>query len=272
MSDPGAGRTAPLVLVALLLCSAPATTAEAPASADPAPLAVSPTHIPVTSSFHGATLSIDVSVPSGSEVALKVEGARGRVIFNRKGRVFFLWMNVGEVTVGNAPQVYMLSTSTDLVDLASGETLRRLGLGRHALESQIATRGEGIDRETMLDEFFDYKERGELYGLSQGTLRPDRSDPGGSGSAREHYSVDVALPSSIPVGAYEVGLYAFTKGQLVERATETVTIEKIGFARFVSRLARQHPGEYGLLAIVVAVAAGFSIGLVFSHVGRRPGS
>jgi len=67
-----------------------------------------------------------------------------------------------------------------------------------------------------------------------------------------------------------VGLYVFTDGRLVARTSETVTIQKTGFPLFVSRLAREHEAEYGLLAIVVAVMAGFSIGLVFSYLGKRP--
>lgn len=225
----------------------------------------------MTSSFHGSTLAVDIAVPSGSEVALKLEGARGKAVFNRKGRVFFLWMNVGEVTIDNAPQAYMLYTSAQLTELASPETLRSLGLGLQALEPRIETLGGGIDRETMLVEFYDYKEKARLYSLSYGSLRAERDDPLRNDDAGERYRVDIALPSRVPVGVYEVGLYVFRDRRLVEKTSETVTIEKTGFSLLVSRLARDHPGEYGVLAIIVAVMAGFSIGLIFSRVGRRSG-
>lgn len=265
MSGPDARRPTPRVLaMALLLCST-AATGGAFAGAPPAPLTVSPKRIPVTSFYHGSTLTADIVVPSGSDIALKLEGGRSRVIFNRRGRVFFLWMNVGDVSIDNAPHAYVLHTSTELSEMASHETLRRLGLGLEALEPQIETRGEGIDRETMLLEFLNYKEKSRLYRLSYGSLRPDLQE-----DEHDHYSVSIPLPSTIPVGTYSVGLYVFRDGRVVEEAREAVTIEKTGFPRFVSRLAREHPGEYGLLAIVVAVMAGFFIGLIFSHVGRRP--
>jgi uncharacterized protein (TIGR02186 family) len=274
VNEQHAGGATPLVIaVALLLCSvsftAPAA-AFASAGEDPALLEVSPKRIRVTSLYHGSTLRVDIVVPSGNEIALELEGGRRKVIFNRKGRILLLWMNVGEVTIGNAPQAYMLYTSTALSELASRETLQRLGLGLDALGPQIETRGEGIDRETMLLEFYKYKEKSGLYDLSYGSLRPDRSDTAHNDNDHEHYSVRIDLPSRVPVGAYEVRLYVFRDGGLAERASETVTIEKTGFPLFVSRLAREHAGEYGLLAIIVAVMAGFSVGLVFSHVGRRP--
>ncbi len=135
------GANALILAVALLLCSTSSSGEESAASAGggPATLAVSPRRIPVTSSFHGSTLAVDIAVPSGSEVTLKLEGTRGKAVFNRKGRIFFLWMNVGEVTIDNAPQAYMLYTSAHLTELASPETLRRLGLGLQALEPRIET-------------------------------------------------------------------------------------------------------------------------------------
>lgn len=264
MRGPGPRRpTARVLAVALVLCAAAATGGPV-AGAPRAQLTISPERIPVTSFYHGSTLTADVVVPSGSEIALKLEGGRSRVTFNRKGRVFLLWMNVGDVTIDNAPHAYILYTSTELSELASGETLQRWGLGLDAVAPQIETRGEGIDRETMLLEFFNYKEKSGLYRRSYGSLRPDLRDDG-----HDQYSVSIPLPSTIPVGRYLVGLYVFRDGRIVQRASEAVTIEKTGFPLFVSRLAREHEAEYGLLAIVVAVMAGFFIGLVFSRVGRR---
>jgi hypothetical protein len=122
----------------------------------------------------------------------------------------------------------------------------------------------------MLLEFYDYKRKGGLYRLAYGSLRPQRGEPGRDGTGLEHYVVAIDLPSRIPVGDYEVDLYVFKDGELVEMTSEAVTIEKTGLSLFVSRLARDHPGEYGLLAIVVAVMAGFLVGLVFSRrAGRR---
>jgi uncharacterized protein (TIGR02186 family) len=273
MNDPNAGRATPPVLtVALLLCSA-SFVAAAPAfpraGEDPAALVVSPERVPVTSRYHGSTLNVDIVVPSGGEIALEVEGERKRMVFNRKGRVVVFWMNVGEVIIDNAPQAYMLYTSTALSKLAPRGTLRELGLGLDALGPQIETRGEGIDRETMLLEFYEYEKRRGLLDLSYGSLRPDRGDPESGDDDRELYSARIHLPSRIPVGAYQVRLHVFRDGGLIERASKTVTIEKTGLPLFVSRLARKHPGEYGLLAIVVAVMAGLSVGFVFRHVGRR---
>jgi uncharacterized protein (TIGR02186 family) len=275
VSDKPAGRTTPLTLAAALLVGVACLTATAAAlergNEPPVSLSVSPGHVPVTSQFHGSTLSVDIVVPSGSDIALKLEGERRSVVFNQRGKVLVVWMNVGEVTIGNAPQAYMLYTSTVPAELASDAILRRLGLGLEALEPGIETRGEGMDRRTMLLEFYDYKKNAGLYLLSYGSLRPEPGEAGRDGAGRDRYAVDIALPSSVPVGVYGLDLYVFEDGELVEEESETVTIEKTGFPLFISSLARSHPGEYGLLAIVVAVLAGSLVGLAFSLVGRRRG-
>jgi uncharacterized protein (TIGR02186 family) len=272
VTDLEASRTLRLALAAFLLCAVSFTatmTALASVGGDPASLAVSPKRVAVTSRYHGSILRVDLVVPSGGAVALKLEGGTGSVVFNRKGRVFLFWMNVGEVTIGNAPRAYMLYTSKELADLAPPDALQELGLGLDALGPRIETEGSGIGRETMLLEFYNYEKKRGLYRVSFGSLRPE---PGGSGNGetgRDRYSARIHLPSGIPVGVYEVGAYVFEHGRLVERTSDTVTVEKVGFSLFVSRLAREHPGEYGVLAIIVAVMAGYAVGLVFSHLGRR---
>jgi uncharacterized protein (TIGR02186 family) len=225
----------------------------------------------VTSGYHGSTLEVDVVVPSRKDIALKLEGRSAEVTFNRKGRVFFVWMNVGEVTVAGAPRAYMLFTSKELAELAPRDALRRLGLGLDALRERIATEGAGIDRDRVLLEFFKYVEARGLYRRSYGSLRPAARTASDDGTGRERYSARIDLPAGIPVGAYDVDLYVFDDGSLLERASDTVTVAKTGFPLLVSRFAREHPAEYGLLAIIVAVIAGYSVGLVFSHVGRRAG-
>jgi uncharacterized protein (TIGR02186 family) len=247
-----------------------ASAGSASPGADATSLSVSPRRVAVTSRYHGATLEVRVVAPSGSEIALELEGKRRDVAFNQKGKVFFLWMNVGDVTVGNAPQAYMLFTSKELRRLAPPETLKRLGLGLEALGPEIETRGEGIGRETMLREFYNYKKKRGLYRLSYGSLGPGRGEPGPDGGGRDAYSARIHLPSRMPVGRYEVTLFVFEDGGLVERRSEAVVIEKVGLPLLVSRLARDHPGEYGLVAIIVAVVAGYAVGFVFSHLRRRP--
>jgi len=237
---------------------------------DAASLFVSPRRVSVTSRYHGATLRVRILAPSGSDIAVELEGKRRDVAFNQKGKVFFLWMNVGEVTVGNAPQAYMLFTSTELRRLASPETLKRLGLGLEALGPEIETRGEGIGRETVLREFYNYKKRRGLYRLSYGSLSPEGGEPEPTGSGRDTYSARIHLPARMPVGHYEVRLLVFKDGELVERRSESVAIEKVGLPLLVSRLARDHPAEYGLVAIIVAVMAGYAVGFLFSHLRRRP--
>jgi uncharacterized protein (TIGR02186 family) len=272
VSDRVEGRSLPFPRVAaLLLCATSLALAAAPATGDEsrARITVSPTHVAVTSQFHGSTLKVDVAAPPGTEIVLKLEGRRRDVVFNQKGRVLVVWMNVGEVTIGNAPQAYMLYTSAERGELASGDALRRLGLGLEALGPEIETRGEGMDRETMLREFYDYKRKSGLYRVAYGALRPQAGEAGRDGTGLEHYMVGIDLPSRVPVGDYEVDLYVFEDGEVVDTTSEAVTVEKTGFPLFVSRLARDHPGEYGLLAIVVAVVAGFLVGLVFSRARRR---
>jgi uncharacterized protein (TIGR02186 family) len=229
-----------------------------------ASLVVRPEHIEVTSFYHGSTVMVDIVAPSECQIALKLEGDRKTAIFRQKGKVGILWMNVGDVTVKNAPLVYMLYTSAPLPELAPPATLQRLRLGYDALDRTLEFEGENMDRESMLSEFKDFQETRGLYRTLCGSLRGESYN-----EDQKHYSIQIPMPSAVPVGAYGVELFVFNDGVLTDKLETIVSIEKNGLPRFVSRLAREHAADYGFLAIVTAVVAGFFIGVAFNYVGRR---
>jgi len=82
-------------------------------------------------------------------------------------------------------------------------------------------------------------------------------------------STTLPIPSCVGPGGYSVSLYCFEGGELVGRATAGLSIEAVGLPRLMKRLAFGHPAVHGILAVVVALAAGATMGLIFNTRSRR---
>ncbi len=77
-------------------------------------------------------------------------------------------------------------------------------------------------------------------------------------------SADFELPASIPPGDYEIRLIGYRDGTAELLASETLTARRVGLALLVSSLSEHHGLLYGVLSVLLAVAAGFATGMLFA--------
>ena len=158
----------------------------------------------------------------------------------------------------------MLFFSEKLSDMAPKDTILSLGLGYDALSRQIEGTGGQIEKREMLTEFFRFKEKSKLYHISNEMLQPENSS-----EPFERYSFLIPVNSAMPVGEYQVVVYFFKDGKCAKKLSDTLTIQKVGFVKFVFDMALEHAALYGVLAILIAVVAGFSIGILFNFLKKK---
>jgi uncharacterized protein (TIGR02186 family) len=234
------------------------------ASSSEPTLELSPQEIGIGSFYHGTSLTLKGTAPADCGVALLLLGEREEQVLKQKGRVGPLWMNVGTVTIRDAPEMYYLLTSSDdLSDLAPSEVLDAHSIGYGALRKEIAIEQEGSDLDVTFREFIKLKESMGLYDISLNSVKPQRTD---ADSAT--FKLSVSIPALAPVGQYDVHLYCFSDGQVVSNAAGAFAVEKVGLPQWLSTLAFNNAAIYGILAIVVAVAAGLLMGVLFGSKGK----
>jgi uncharacterized protein (TIGR02186 family) len=71
------------------------------------------------------------------------------------------------------------------------------------------------------------------------------------------------FPANVPTGLYHADIYLISLGVVVSRRTTALQISKTGFEAAMSEFARFQPLAYGLVAVVVALMAGWLAGVVF---------
>jgi uncharacterized protein (TIGR02186 family) len=245
------------LLLVLLLPSVPSLL-EADRSDGTVSLTVDPNRIEVGTFYHKKNVNVTANVPLCDGVVLQIKSRPEEVVLNRKGRLGFVWMNVAKVTVAGAPEVYILGSSDEVKTICSPEERDRLQLGLETLRKTISFRSERPGTGDEFNQFLRLKKH-------RGTYRDDISvNLGPENNEGRTVSATVPLPSVIPVGEYTLRLYCFEEGALVEDLSAPLTIEKSGLPRLESKLAHEHPAAYGVVAVLVAMLAGITMGVIFS--------
>jgi hypothetical protein len=219
-------------------------------------ISVEPGEITAGLFYHGGTVHVSAVVPAGAGVAFLCEGHAGPLTVNRKGKaVGLLWMNVGEVSWNDVPEVYLLRTSEALDQLASSEVLEGMGVGLDAVRTGSRP-GAGAD--AFFAELAKLKARGGLWDVTEGGVDFRVAQDGWALAGAE-----LALSPRASPGAYRILVYAFVDGRGELVGTGEVRVTQGGLPAFISSLAAEHGLLYGILSVGIAVGVGLLTGVVF---------
>jgi hypothetical protein len=88
---------------------------------------------------------------------------------------------------------------------------------------------------------------------------------------RARYWVDFLWPKKVPPGRYEVRVYECRQGSVIRQASTPLGLVEVGLPAELLSLSREHGFFYGVVAVVMALLAGFGIDFLVSRLRRRPG-
>ncbi len=219
---------------------------------------VEPENVGIGLSYSGRTIRVTACVPACDGIVIRVTGADKPLALKKKGKKYgLLWMNVGEVYYEAVPTLYLLRSSRKLEELATPETLSRLGLGFGALRNRVPAESENGARD-LFGELVKLKERDQLF--SSEAAGVERSS---LGAGNQLASTEFFLPAKTPVGDYTVDVFRFDHGEGSLVGSATVHLQRDAVVASIMSLATDYGLLYGGLAVVVAVLAGLGTGLVF---------
>jgi len=220
---------------------------------------VEPTQVRAGMFFDGATLGISALVPEGLEVTVTCVGKDEPVVLSRKGKVLgLIWMNVGEVEIDGAPDLYLLNSTGLLEEMASTAVLNDLGVGYEALETRATLEGTEGEDDLYFREFVSLKESDGLYTLGEGQVERTARE-GGEVRVR----AELRLPPKTPPGEYRILIHGFGEAGNVLLGAFPLQVEQVGMAATIRNLATERGLLYGILAVVVAITVGLLTGVLF---------
>lgn len=210
--------------------------------------------IAITTGFAGTEVLLFGAIDEPGDVVVVVEGPGQEVTLHRKSRILGIWVNTASVTFEHAPAFYSIAASRPLRQIAGDAVLRRHQMGLENLELRLRGRlSENLAAEWK-EALIRNKQRLGHYSA--------RVDPVVFLGNRL-FRVRLRLPANVPTGTYQVQVYLVQEGNVTSAQTTPLVVSKLGLEADIYNLAHQYPAYYGVIAIVVALVAGWLGNLAF---------
>jgi hypothetical protein len=230
-------------------------------------LTLSPDRIEITTIYDGALVQVEGDAEPGSQMVVVVRGPDKEEEFNKKVRAGPIWINSGKVHVSGVPALFLSFSPEPVRDILPPETVEEYVLDAQAIKGHMHLDAEGdpIDEDLMADNYLTLKVEGDIYQLHDDT----ESLALGAGASR--FSMELPWPRTAPPADYEVAAYECRDGEVTRTSRTTLTVEKVGVPQRVFDFAMNEASKYGLLAVLIAMCAGFGIDFIVSRTfGAKP--
>ena len=243
-------------LLALLLLVALALRAPA-GNAQPLVADLSSHLIAITTGFTGTEVVLFGAVEQPGDVVVVVRGPEGPVTVRRKERLLGLWANGSSVTFTGVPSFYDVAASRPLEEIASHDLLARQRIGVDQMNfvavGNVSDTARAIFHAALLRE----KQAAGLFPLVTGRVLF---------VGRQLFRTNVTLPPDVPTGAYQVSVYLFRNGQIAGAQTTPLLVSQSGVSADIQDFAYRRSLLYGLVAVTLAVMAGWLGSIIFRRV------
>lgn len=249
-----------LLLVAIAVTGAPAqsqTTGETLSGASPLVADLSEDLIAITTGFTGTEVLLFGATEGVGDIIVVVRAPESQVVVRRKGRVGGIWVNGDSLVFEQVPGYYHVAASRPLADLLPDTVLKQEQIGAVKLSVNPLTTAPQGEVSAFFAALIRNKQRVGLFNPEIGEIEF---------LGNRLFRTQVRFPSSVPIGEYTATIYLVVDGAIIDRTDTPLQVRKTGFEANVFEFANQHPSYYGVIAILIALAAGWFAGIVFRNV------
>jgi uncharacterized protein (TIGR02186 family) len=217
--------------------------------------ALSNSLVAITTGFSGTNVLLFGTTRGEGAVVVAVRGPERNEVVRRKGRTFGIWINEKEMSFQHVPAFYALAASQPIDEVVPKAAAARHQIGvDHVRLQPVNPKDTGAELKTFRDALIRNKQRLGLYSIAPAPI----TFIGGT-----LFRADMYIPANAPVGTYSVNIFLVRDGYVVAAESTPLIVSKVGFEARMYDFAHRWAPAYGLLAIVVAVVAGWLANLVF---------
>ncbi|MFN4275511.1 MAG: TIGR02186 family protein [Ferrovibrio sp.] len=210
--------------------------------------------IAITSSFTGTELLLFGAIDEPGEVIVVVRGPTSTSVVRRKRQTFGLWLTRRSESFDGVPAYYAVASTRPLAEIAPPSLLQRLQIGANALRFRYAGKRNPDDVNEFRAAIVRQKTREGLYQDNTGAV--DFLGP-------KLFRTAISFPATVPVGTYQTEIYLVRDDRIVAAQSTPLFIDKQGIEQEVYDFSRQEPAVYGLVAVLLAVLAGWLAAVAF---------
>lgn len=209
--------------------------------------------IAIDAGFTGIRLFIFGARNDAGDIVVVIRGPERTFTVRKKERMMGMWINRSQLRFGNMPDFYAVASAKPLNAIEASALFKALHIGADTLlVAPQDTRKQALFPE-FSDAFLAHQRGRRLY--------TDLEPLGFMGETL--FKTVIPFPDTIPGGDYVAEIYLVSDGELVGMQSIPIRVEKTGFDAAVADLAHGTPLLYGLLAVLLALGAGYSAGRIF---------
>jgi len=211
--------------------------------------------VAITTGFAGTNVLLFGAVDGQGDVVVVVRGPDRPITIHRKSRVLGIWANTAQMTFDRAPSFYAVASSRPLGEIAPATVLSRheLGVGALRLELPPAKASQNVAKEWRSGLIRNFQRAG-LYSREERPI---------TFLGNRLFRVELHLPANVPTGAYQAVTYLLRDGEVLSAQTMPLFVSKVGAEAYVYDFAVRHSAYYGLIAISIALRAGWLAHMAF---------
>jgi uncharacterized protein (TIGR02186 family) len=228
---------------------------------------ISEDQISITTDFDGSELLIFGAVKRESailqdaplDVIVTLSGPSGPLNVRKKSKKFGIWINTGNARMDAAPSFYAVNTTAPLDKILSvkANQIARIKVNNAILA--IGAFGRVANPGQYRDALIRIREKDELYQLNEGSVQF---------SEQTLFQTRVTLPANLTEGDFETRIFLLRGGEIVASYQDMLDVRKVGLGRWLYNLSKSNSPAYGVLALIIAVIAGWMASAVFGYFRR----
>ena len=249
----------PALLTTLALALVIAATLPRSAQAERIIADLSADLVRVTSEFRGERLSLfgvierdaqTVARTGKYQVVVVVQGPRNDVLVQAKARTLGVWMNARGERFASVPSYYAIHASESAREIIEEDSAAGGPLSLAGVTDADPAKAE------FLDAYIRQRRSQFLYREEIGAVDM---------LTNTFFRTLIPLPGLAEDGEYEVNVYLYVGGVLLDVHELSFSVAKVGFEQNLSQLARDRPLVYGVAVVLLALVTGYLGGMLFKR-------
>lgn len=226
-----------------------------PSQAQPLVVDLSEHRVAITAGFSGAEVLAFGAVDEPGDVVVVVRGPPRPVTIHRKARVFGIWINTASMTFEQVPSFYAVASSRPLEEIAGANVLTRNQIGVDNLRLELPRAKASLNVAKVWRAALVRNQQ------SNGLYTSEVERIGFLG--KRLFSTKIKFPANVPTGTYRATTYLLIDGRVESAQTTPLIINKAGIEAEVFDFAHEQSALYGIIAIVIALVAGWLAHVAF---------
>lgn len=213
--------------------------------------------IAITTGFIGTDVLLFGAIEGDGDVIVVLRGPSGKELVRRKSRIAGIFINDKDMTFVNVPSFYSVSSNRPLNEILGPAVRLRHEIGFDTLRlspEKTADMANPALAEEFRSALIRNKQNAELYVEDSGKVNFLGS---------RLFRTRVYFPSNLATGSYTADVYLVRDGAVISAQSTPLFVSKVGFGAEIYDFAYQWPMAYGLIAVLLALLAGWAAALAF---------